>query len=190
MKKALKIFLILVLLFGLFLGCRQLYHNYMQTQYPLTYEEYVSKAEKEYGIPKETIFAVIKAESSFREDAVSSSGAVGLMQILPDTMEWLCQKRGENYSEEMLYDPAVNIDYGCFYLSYLYESFQDWDLAHAAYNAGPNKVRSWMEDEALFQDGKLISIPYKETETYLQRIHDYKNTYIKYYASKGWNKND
>ena len=186
-KKAVLLISILVLLcVGLYFGIRFVIRRYQESRYPESYRDLVLGASKTYSIPPEKIFAVIKAESGFDEKAVSPAGAVGLMQILPETCEWLCRKRQMEYDPEKLTDPEFNIDFGCYFLNELYQSFQNWDLVHAAYNAGPNAVRRWMEDPALYQNGILISIPYPETKTYVERINEYEKNYIELYQSKGW----
>ena len=78
---------------------------------PLGYETTVNRYSAEYGIDPEIIYAVIKTESGFNATAVSKAGAMGLMQIMPDTFEWLMTKTGDDYALDKLYDPEVNIRY-------------------------------------------------------------------------------
>lgn len=96
------------------------------------------------------ILAVMSVESGFQDDAVSSKGARGLMQIRPFVGSALARKvnLASWEGEESLYDPTLNIKLGVFYLSYLKKSFRDLRLALAAYNWGPTKIRNIMaEDE-------------------------------------------
>ena len=143
--------------------------------HPLHFEEYVMRYSRERNIPPEIIFSVIKAESSFRSDAVSpNAGARGLMQIMPDTFDWLQTKTGEQYAHGMLFDPATNIRYGTFYLRYLFDMFGDWNLTFAAYNAGQGRVRNdWMQNPEIVRDGVLIieAVPFEETRNYLIRVN-------------------
>lgn len=140
--------------------------------YPLDYRQIIEQRSKEYSLDPYLVSAVICAESRFLPDAVSPKGAVGLMQIMPDTGEWISGKMGlENYSNDMLRDPDVNIHFGCWYLRYLYERFNgDMDKVLAAYNAGPRNVEKWA------RDGALETIPFPETENYLKIVT--RNYYI------------
>ena len=90
-----------------------------------------------YGIPGAMVLAVIKTESNFDPNALSHAGAVGLMQLLPETFRYLQQEHfKENLPDNALLDPEVNIRYGCYYLAYLYHRFPCWETTLAAYNAG------------------------------------------------------
>lgn len=150
--------------------------------YPLKYEQEIIKAGENYGLEPELIAAVIYSESRFQEDATSSVGAMGLMQIMPETFQWLCEKRGESYPKEALYDPFISIDYGSFCLSWLYEHFGDIYTACAAYNAGIGTVEGWLENEEYSSDGvTLYEIPYGETENYVEKIKGAVNKYNELY---------
>lgn len=147
--------------------------------YPVKYYDIVEKYSQEYSVPPEIIFGVIRAESSFVADAVSYKGAVGLMQIMPSTYEWLCTKTGDESNESFLYDPNVNIKYGTYYLSYLYSRFGMWETVYAAYNAGDNRVKSWLENGEYGLDGRLIKIPFEETASYVEKVKKNVETYKK-----------
>lgn len=139
--------------------------------YPLKYEQEIINAGEKYNLEPELISAVIYAESRFDEEATSSVGARGLMQIMPETFVWLCEKRGDDYTADDLYDPYVNIDYGAYYLSWLYGHFGDIYTACAAYNAGIGAVEEWLESDMYTEDGVTLSyIPYGETSTYVAKI--------------------
>lgn len=135
--------------------------------YPLDYQELINKYSKEYNVDKHLICAVIKAESGFRETALSKPGAMGLMQIMPDTGSWAAEKIGiENYRTSMLYQPDINIRIGCWYLNYLNGRFEgDAKKVLAAYNAGPSRVKEWTDS-----DGVLREIKFEETENYIVKI--------------------
>lgn len=142
--------------------------------FPLEHEELINKYSAEYDIDKYLVSAVIFAESGFDELAVSSKGATGLMQILPDTGAWAAQKIGmQSFTEQMLTDPDVNIRIGCWYLNYLNQKYDgDSDKVFAAYNAGPSRVDEWTDS-----DGVLREIPFEETENYVSRIQINYNIY-------------
>lgn len=140
--------------------------------YPLDYQQIIEQRSREYALDPYLVSAVIYSESRFKPDAVSPKGAVGLMQIMPDTGEWISGKIGiDDYTHSMLYDPDTNIRLGCWYLRYLYERFLgDMDKVLAAYNAGPRNVENWAGA------GPLKNIPFPETENYLKIVA--RNYYI------------
>lgn len=152
--------------------------------YPLKYSEYVDKASSDYNVDKEFIYAMIHTESHFNENAVSSAGAIGLMQLTNDTYQWLCNKRGIDYVDGGLYEPSINIDFGTYFISYLFSQFNDEKLVIAAYNAGPDNVKSWLQNPSYSSDGvTLESIPYSETEKHVEKVLDAKDKYKKLYFS-------
>jgi soluble lytic murein transglycosylase len=134
--------------------------------YPLDYTDEIKTYSDEYALDAYFVSAVIRTESGFDEEAVSHRGAVGLMQIMPDTGAWAAEKIGmTEFSADMLAQPDVNIRIGCWYLRYLDDMFEgDQNKVMAAYNAGPNKVKEWAGDD------ELGSIPYAETENYLVKV--------------------
>lgn len=134
--------------------------------YPLKFVDEIKQYSDEYAQDPYFVSAVICTESGFDDTAVSSRGAMGLMQIMPDTGAWAAEKIGiSDFSAEMLNQPDVNIRIGCWYLSYLSDMFDgDTDKVMAAYNAGPNNVIEWAGDD------KLTDIPFGETENYLKKV--------------------
>lgn len=149
--------------------------------YPLNYTDYVERNAEYYGVPKDIIYSVIKVESDFRYDAVSSKGAVGLMQIMPETFEWLVTKTGESHDTSKLYDPAINIKYGTYYLKMLYDELAVWDTVYAAYNAGIGNVRKWLKDDQYTTNGRLTNIPFNETSKYILKVNEARDKYNKLY---------
>ncbi|MBQ2824802.1 MAG: lytic transglycosylase domain-containing protein [Clostridia bacterium] len=150
--------------------------------YPLRYEQEIIKAGEKYNLEPELIAAVIYSESRFDEDATSNVGARGLMQIMPETYQWLCDKRGDVYNPDDLYDPFINIDYGAYYLGWLYEHFGDVYTACAAYNAGIGAVEGWLESDMYSSDGVSLSyIPYGETSSYVAKIQGAVEKYNELY---------
>ena len=153
--------------------------------HPVDYPEIISAASEEFDVPQYIIYATIKVESDFDPNAVSSAGAIGLMQMMPSTFEWLTSDEhlGENLSTKKLDDPTVSIRYGTYYLSYLYKKFDyNWDTAFAAYNGGEGNVAKWLNDKNYSDlEGNLTNIPYKETANYVKKINreieNYKSLY-------------
>ena len=152
--------------------------------YPVRYTDEIKAAADRYGLDRFLVAAVVSTESSFRPNAVSEDGAVGLMQLLPSTAEWIAFRRGEAYSEEMLYDPETNLDYGCWFLDYLIARY-DGSVRHAliAYNAGFGRLDEWLRTGA-DENGELKEIPYAETRNYVERVFGFQKTYAEIYANE------
>lgn len=154
----------------------------MKLFYPIKYSEYVEKYSAEFGVDTNLLYAVIKTESSFNPDAVSGADAVGLTQITPETLEWIKWKLGEEDTKTSLHDPETSIRYGAFLLGYLLDEFGNTDVAVAAYHAGMNRVKGWLEDKNLSPDGKTLSeIPVPETAHYVRKINKALNAYKNLY---------
>ena len=154
---------------------------------PSEYQSFVAEYSEKYRVPENIVYAVIKVESKFDSSAESSVGALGLMQIMPDTFSWLTNDRlGDRFSVGMLYDPETNIKYGVYYLSWLYDRYADWDITLAAYNAGPGNVDKWLEDPTVsdLETGKLINIPFKETREYVKKVNKALEKYESLYDKK------
>jgi len=151
--------------------------------HPLAFVEIVEKYSEEYDVPREIIYSVINTESGFRSDAVSPGvGAIGLMQIMPETFEWIAMKLGENPAEGLIYDPHTNIKYGTFLLKYLYREFESWDIAFAAYNAGLNRVKNnWLNNPEYIKDNKIVYIPIEETRNYIKKVNKNIEVYKRLY---------
>ena len=160
-------------------------NNLEKSAYPLEYTDLVNKAAKDYNLQPALIYGVIHTESRFNPDAGSSVGAVGLMQIMPETFDWLQEKRGESgkYTTEDLYTPSVNIDYGSYLLRYFLDYYGNEKCAVAAYNAG-FEVSNWLEDPNCSPDGMTLDvIPYPETSEYVVKVENAKQKYIELYFS-------
>ncbi|MCL1858921.1 MAG: lytic transglycosylase domain-containing protein [Oscillospiraceae bacterium] len=183
-KNTIAIIFIIIASIGLGYAYDKIVTGIEKRSYPLMYEDIVEKYSEEYNVPKEIIYGVIKAESSFKSDAESHS-AIGLMQITPDTFDWLMKRQGENLSEGLLYDPNTNIKYGTYYLNYLYKEFNSWDIAFAAYNAGPNRVRnSWLNNPEYIINNEIVYIPIEETRNYIKKVNKNIEAYKRLYFSK------
>lgn len=148
---------------------------------PLPYKDIVYKYSDEYDVPPEVIYAVMRIESSFRADAVSHAGAIGLMQLIEPTFEWLQTKTGETLETSALYNPDTNIKYGTYLLGWLYGRYGSWPTAWAAYNAGIGRVNGWLEDSRYSKDGELYDIPIEETKNYVRRVGEEREEYLRLY---------
>jgi len=169
-KKLFILIIIIILLAAAFFLVKDIV---LKSIYPLRYENEINRYADDYKLDHYLVASVIWAESKYDPDAVSKRGAIGLMQIMPDTGEWIAGKLNiENYKESLLTDPQVNIRMGCWYLRYLSDKFTgDTRKILAGYNAGPNKVQNWLKDKDNSSDGKeLENIPYEETKNYVDKI--------------------
>jgi len=187
MNKAFKNTIAIIIILSVSVGLGYAYERIAtaleKRSHPLRYAEFVDKYSELYNVPREIIYGVIKAESGFRSDAVSdSAGAIGLMQIMPATYEDIAERLlGEFAAVGLLYDPDTNIKYGTYYLRHLYDRFNSWELAFAAYNAGPSRVIGWMGSPEYIADGEIVYIPIEETRVYLQRVKKNRETYKRLY---------
>lgn len=142
--------------------------------FPRPYRETVEGS----GAEPSLVYAVIRAESGGREDAVSRAGAVGLMQILPSTAEFICGREGIPFDVERLKEGEYNILLGTKYLLYLMARFDDETAVLAAYNAGEGTVMRWLGEAETSADGKtLLKIPYPETAAYVKKIAKFRKIY-------------
>jgi len=144
----------------------------MKKIYPLKYTEYVEKYSKEYNIDSYMIYAIIKAESNFNENAKSNSNAIGLMQIMEPTAKEIAEKIDLNITEEQLLEPELNIQLGTKYFAGLLEKYNNnYKIAIIAYNAGIGNVDKWIKEGIIKEDGTdLENVPFKETNNYVRKI--------------------
>ena len=175
-----KILVAVSVVLGLFL-CVFLAHTYFNYKYPLNYKEDIIKQANVNSISPALVASLINAESGFNAMAVSSKGAIGLMQIMPSTASFMAlQLNIENFNEEMLFNPAINIKIGCKYLGYLSKKFSDIKVVLSAYNAGETVVKTWLKQEKFSPDGTtLITTPYKQTNAYTEKIFKLLPVYSK-----------
>ena len=176
LKKLQKILVFLIILISIVIGFLRVLCFFYPNDYVLSVKKYA----KIYDIPDDLVFSVIKAESNFDKNARSNKGAMGLMQIMEKTGDWAAEKIGiENFSPDMLYEPEVNIEIGCFYLSYLLDLYNnDTKCALAAYNAGPANVDKWLMDKNYSKNQKTLKkIPFSETENYIEKVMKNREIY-------------
>lgn len=152
-----------------------------QMNYPLEYTDIIYRYAANYDVPKSVILAMIKVESNFDPRAVSNAGACGLMQLMPETFEWLASTLGEEVGEDDIFDPEMNIKYGTYYVSTLYAEFGNWENVYAAYNAGRGNVNVWLNDPQYSENGILTDIPFRETERHVDKLKIARAKYIELY---------
>jgi soluble lytic murein transglycosylase len=143
--------------------------------YPLSYTQIVRGHARNYDLDPALLAAVIYQESKFKADARSTSGAVGLMQLLPATAKGIAlHTGGSQFRVEDLYDPEINVRYGAWYLRHLLRKYGDERDALAAYNAGQDNVDRWR------RAGE--GIQFAETRAYVDRVEQLKRIYRRAYG--------
>lgn len=160
------LFVAVVLLLSLVSG-----KSALKALYPVKYESIVEKYSEEYGIDETLILAIIKTESSFNPSSVSDAGAMGLMQVMPETHEWLSEKLNREEDVSVLFDADTGIEYGTYLLRILMDEFHSTETAIAAYHAGIGRVGEWLKDENYSSDGVTLDvIPFKDTAHYVNKV--------------------
>jgi peptidoglycan lytic transglycosylase len=150
---------------------------FQRLRYPLRYEQIVRGHARNYRLDPALLAAVIYQESKFRADAESESGAIGLMQLRPDTAKGIAIRTGgSRFRTSDLYDPEINVRYGSWYLRHLLDKYDDEKTALAAYNAGQRNVDTWRAE------GK--GIQFSETRAYVDRVEELKGIYRHAYAEE------
>ncbi|WP_297966064.1 lytic transglycosylase domain-containing protein [uncultured Anaerovibrio sp.] len=155
--------------------------------FPYHYRSIVQVCSAENNVNEFLVAAVIKSESNFKNNAVSTPGAIGLMQLMPDTAQWIAaEMKDGSYTVERLEAPEMNIYYGSWYLARLLRDFHgNKILALAAYNAGHGNVEEWMETygwDYNFDD--ISAIPFRETEMYVKGVLRNEKKYLELYGEK------
>lgn len=137
---------------------------------PIKYQDLIKKYAEQNQLDYNLLAALIYVESRFDNESISAKGAVGLMQLMPETANWVAEKLNqESFNISDLKDPEQNIKFGSWYFSYLFQKF-DFNLVKtlAAYNAGEKNVSKWVFSG---WDGKLTNeLPFAETDDFVRRV--------------------
>jgi soluble lytic murein transglycosylase len=150
---------------------------YVRLRYPLEYQNIVAGHAKNYDLDPALLAAVIYRESKFDARAESDSGAIGLMQLLPDTAKGIAlHTGGTKFQVSDLWDPEINVRYGAFYLRRLLNKYGDVRLALAAYNAGQANVDEWVANGQ--------GIAFAETREYVDEVLAARDVYAKTYGDE------
>ncbi len=137
-----------------------------KTIFPKQYRSAVRDAALKYHQDPLFVAALIYSESSFRSQAISKTGAIGLMQLMPSTALQLANKRKlKNFKAQDLFNPSINLDFGCYFLNQLNEEFSNWDHVLIAYNAGPANLVRWQG-----RGGNPIEESFPETRQYVVKV--------------------
>jgi soluble lytic murein transglycosylase len=160
---------------------------YWESSFPKAYQTAVEKSSKDFGVPQELIWGIMKAESRFKKDAVSPVGALGLMQVMPYTGEKVSHLLKEkNFDWRNLLNSDFAVRYGSRYLKRLMVKFDEAiPLVAAGYNAGPHRVKSWVKSFGnLDMDEFIEHIPFFETRNYVKKVVAYSHAYNQMYFKK------
>lgn len=150
---------------------------YLRTRFPLEYDLIVRGHAKNHDLDPALLAAVIYVESRFDPNARSEAGAVGLMQLLPETAKGIALRTGgARFVVADLRDPEINVRYGSWYLDHLLEHYDDTELALAAYHAGQGNVDRWRREG--------LGIAFPETRSYVDEVERVRRVYAKAYPSE------
>lgn len=189
MKKAIKnrVSRILWVAILIFLGGVISFPQWITIFYPLPHRDIVFAMADEYNVDPYLVFAIIRAESKFQNTAESPVGAKGLMQIMPETAQWIAKQLNvDSFKDDDLHKPEVNIRFGCWYIRDLNNEFEgNIPLQVAAYNAGRGKVTQWIQEGKWDGDPKNIEgIPFPETKQYVKNVLGNYKAYKAIYQNK------
>lgn len=162
------------------------YKPILKKIFPIQYNQSVIKYSTKYNVDPYIIYSIIRVESKFNPYAKSNKGASGLMQITPQTGEYIAALLNiDMFDESLLYNPDFNIQLGCFYFSKLYSDFNaDINCALAAYNGGSGNVTKWIStNDAGEKFLDVNKIPFSETKNYVLRVKKTYNIYKFLYES-------
>jgi soluble lytic murein transglycosylase len=144
---------------------------YERLRYPLAYETIIRGHARNYDLDPALIAAVIYQESKFEVDARSDAGAIGLMQLRPETAKGIAVRTGgSRFRVDDLLDPEINVRYGSWYLRHLLDKYRSEERALAAYNGGQGNVDR--------------GVVYPETKHYVERVLELRSIYREAYASE------
>lgn len=156
---------------------------FYRSAYPLKYKEAVEAESRANSLPPSLVYAVIRTESGFNPDALSSVGAAGLMQITKDTLDWTLYRLGEEEKAfDILFDGEENIKYGAALLKLLINEFGSVENALCAYHAGWGNAKNWLSRTEYSPDGVTIeNIPFGDTKKYVKKVLETQRMYESLY---------
>jgi soluble lytic murein transglycosylase len=150
---------------------------YLRARHPLEYEHIIRGHAANHDLDPALLAAVVYVESGFDPNATSAAGAIGLMQLLPETAEGIALRTGgDRFVVADLRDPEINVRYGSWYLDHLRKKYGDLRLALAAYHAGPGNVDHWR--------AAGLGVPFPETRAYVAEIERLRQVYADAYRSE------
>lgn len=160
-------------------------HGY-ELAYQKPYEDQVRKSAVEFGVDQNLIWAVMRGESYFDPNGISGAGAMGLMQIMPDTGKYIASRLKVPYAQKDLLNPGINIRFGTYYLKSLIDMYSgDVDKALASYNGGSGNVNRWSKSGiGTTKEDFPTAVSFLETREYITKIQDSYYVYKRFYTDK------
>ncbi|MCR8643745.1 lytic transglycosylase domain-containing protein [Paenibacillus sp. N1-5-1-14] len=152
--------------------------------YPIHYKEEIKKHATTYNVDPLLVAAIIRVESNYKPNETSKKGALGLMQLMPETAKWINEFGRLSGSMDKVMDADFNIQMGSWYVNFLLNQYNgDMVMAVAAYNAGQGNVKKWIMNGVWDGTEKnSVQIPYGETRHFVQRVLYYYHKYYKLYG--------
>jgi soluble lytic murein transglycosylase len=183
-KRGLFFLLMLMLVIGAFVFVNLT--DIERWMYPIEYKQEIEQHASKYDLNPLLVAAIIRSESNYKPHLVSDKGAIGLMQLMPETANWAADKMGiVPPTAAQLHDVETNIAIGTWYMDSLHKQFAGNDaMMIAAYNAGPTNVRKWQNDGVW--DGRFdtsLDIPFGETRHYMNRVQKFYTKYETLYGT-------
>ena len=153
--------------------------NQIELRFPMAHEPLVRLEASKQGVAPALVYGVIRRESAFDPNIVSSARAQGLMQLIPPTAKQVTRGLGlPPLSKKQIFEPETNVKLGTAYLKTLLNRFdENYALATASYNAGPHRMPKWAPDYPLEAAKWVESIPFNETRNYVQAVLAYMTIY-------------
>ncbi len=185
-RRAFAFLLIIALVGGLaFAISKAAEKGYRELALPLRHDDIIRQQAEAKNLDPALIAAVIYQESRFRPRE-SSAGALGLMQLLPDTAHFIAGKTGgTKFTTEDLATPQINIQYGAWYLRWLLDHFDENEItALAAYNAGIGNVEKWLAETGETHISDVDDIPFPETREYVKNVLKARDEYRSEYPDE------
>lgn len=141
--------------------------------YPRAFKNLIDPLSEKYNIDKNLVYGVVKTESGFNSNAVSGAGAIGLMQLMPDTAKFIAEQSEIVFEKDKLTNAKYNITLGIIYLKYLMRKFTEIEHILLAYNAGEGKVAEWLKTD----NPTLETFEYLESRNYVKKVLNAYNIY-------------
>lgn len=155
---------------------------YQTSRTQINYQDQINEYSNKYNVDPLLTASIVKVESDFDNDAQSHQGAKGLMQLLDETAKHSAEVIGEDYYPDKLNDIDYNLKLGVGYYNYLYNYYNNKELALAAYNGGVGNVDKWIDQGVLDKENPDISkIPFDETRQYVTKVMANYEVYKTFY---------
>lgn len=164
-------------------AARSAWLHYYKAAYPMKYKDAVFEQSRSTGVSPSLLFAVIRTESDFNANAVSSIPARGLMQLTSDTFDWVAYRIGETgeYDYDDMFDAETNIRYGSELLRLHLLEFGSDKNALCAYHAGRDSLLTWLRNPEYSKDGEIFNIPFDDTRRHVKKALETKRIYEELY---------